>query len=103
MEADYSITFTPAENADIGSFSEGSITWFNADTSTSPIVVRPVILTPREITEVGETGTAEFDVAFGASGDFGTVSGMSAAETYEGRVLDDPTNNLGAALHQRTA
>ena len=100
-EADYSITFTPAENAAIGSFSEGSITWFNADTSArSPIVVRPVILdAPGEITEVGETGTAEFDVAFGASGDFGTVfSGMSAAETYEGRVLDDPTNNLGAAL-----
>lgn len=100
-EAEYSITLTPAENAAVGTFSEGSITWVNADSSArSPIVVRPVILdAPGEITGAGETGKAEFDVAFGASGAFDTVfSGMSAAETYKGTVLDDPTNNLGAAL-----
>ncbi|MEP0202360.1 MAG: S8 family peptidase [Halioglobus sp.] len=96
---DLTITNTAAE---LNTWLEGDIVWSDEDGQSvrSPIVVRAVeFAAPAELSETGAEGAGSIDVTFGYEGAYdAVVSGLVAASTQEGTVVDDPSNDINTAL-----
>jgi subtilisin family serine protease len=99
--ATYSVTFTTQPGADLGQWSFGSLTWSHGPHNVrSPIAVRPVELAaPREVSGAGASGSLDYEITFGYSGDFSAQAhGLIAATTEADNVVDDPANDIDTAL-----
>ncbi|MEP4484147.1 MAG: S8 family peptidase [Halioglobus sp.] len=98
--ADYTLTITN-NTAELETWVEGDIVWSDGDSFVrSPIVVRAVELAvPAELSEAGAEGSGSMELVFGYAGEYAaTVSGLVAASTQEGNVVDDPSNDINTAL-----
>lgn len=99
----YEVTLETA-GAVLDAYAEGGITWTDGDHIVrSPVVVRPVKFAfPEEVsfTEASGSGSGSFDVRFGYTGDYSAYisSGLVAATTVDGNVVDDPADSIGTAL-----
>ncbi len=99
--ASYQVTFTTNESAAIGSYTFGSLTWSHGPHNVmSQLVVRPVQLAaPNQVSGSGTDGSVTYDIVFGYSGDFTAAAhGLVPATTQDDNVVDDPTNDINAAL-----
>lgn len=99
--ATYEVTFTTQSGAALGEWSFGSLTWSHGPHSVrSPIAVKPVaIAAPDEIFGTGTDGSLSYDVTFGYTGDFAAEPrGLIPAATQTDTVVDDPENDINAAL-----
>lgn len=99
--ATYSVTFTTQSGAAIDQWTFGSLTWNHGPHSVrSPIAVKPVgIAAPDEVFGTGTDGSFSYDVTFGYTGDFAAEPhGLIPAATISDTVVDDPENNINAAL-----
>lgn len=99
--ADYEVTFTTQSDATLDEWAFGSLTWSDGDHSVrSPVAVKPVALAaPDEVTGTGTEGSLSFDVTFGYAGDYSAEPhGLIAADTQPDTVVDDPENDINAAL-----
>jgi hypothetical protein len=98
--ASYTVTFSNI-GAELGDYVTGGINWSDgANTVRSPVVLRPVELAaPAEVEGTGLSGSAEFNISFGYTGDYSAVmNGLVAATTEAGNVVDDPANDINTAL-----
>lgn len=99
----YDVTITNNGGATLGDWSFGSLTW-NDQTRLydvrSPIAVRAFeFAAPSEAAGSGTSGSTNFDVAFGYDGSYTAAPhGLVAATESAENVVDDPTNNINAAL-----
>jgi subtilisin family serine protease len=99
--ASYEVTFTTQSGADLDEWAFGSLTWSHGPHSVrSPIAVKPVALAaPDEVMGTGTEGSLEFDVTFGYTGDYSAQPhGLIPADTITDTVVDDPENDINAAL-----
>jgi hypothetical protein len=99
--ATYTVTFTTTTTAAFEEWTFGSLTWSDATHSVrSPIAVRPVALAaPDEVTGTGTSGSLDYDIQFGYTGDFNTaVHGLVPATVTHDTVVDDPANDIDTAL-----
>jgi Subtilase family/Fibronectin type-III domain/Peptidase inhibitor I9/PA domain/Bacterial pre-peptidase C-terminal domain len=97
----YTVTFTSADDAVFDVWTFGSLTWTGGGhTVRSPIAVRPVALSfPDEVSGEGTSGSLEYQVQFGYTGDFNTaVHGLFPAEVTHDTVVDDPASDIAVAL-----
>ncbi|MBI3170296.1 MAG: S8 family peptidase, partial [Chloroflexi bacterium] len=95
----FTVTFT-VTSAALNTYATGFVYW-NGDQGhivRSPVAVKPVALAAPA--EVFGTGAAlNFNVVFGYTGDFyTTVNGLVPANTENGFVVDDPSNDINTAL-----
>lgn len=96
--ANFQVTFTTEQEAGLGEWAFGSLTWNSLgghSDARSPIAVRPVpIAAPSALGGTGTDGSASFDVQFGYSGDYQvTVNGLAEGVTFPGAV-EDGSNDL---------
>jgi subtilisin family serine protease len=99
--ATYEVTFTTLESASLDTWTFGSLAWSDGTRAvTSQLGIRPVKLAaPFEVSGSGADGSVAYDVAFGYTGSF-IVAGHGLEEAVEtpGNVVDDPENDINAAL-----
>ncbi len=84
-----------------GEWRFGSLTWHSAGYRVdTPLAVRALeFAAPDEITGAGASGEAKFEVQFGDAGDYLAAShGLVAADRDDDAVVDDPDNDVNAAL-----
>jgi hypothetical protein len=96
--ATYEVTITN-QTGPIGEWSFGSLTWSDktgAYDVYSPIAVRGALFdAPAEVAEVGESGSASFDVTFGYTGSYSAAPhGLEPAIVTADTVLQDPDQNF---------
>ncbi|MFN2271847.1 MAG: S8 family serine peptidase, partial [Anaerolineae bacterium] len=99
--ASYYVTFTGNASVDANAWTFGSLTWSDGSHYvTSPIAIYPVaIAAPAEVHGSGTEGSLNFDVTFGYAGDYTAAPhGLEAADMQAGNVLDDPADDIDAAL-----
>ncbi|HEX6305452.1 MAG TPA: S8 family serine peptidase [Anaerolineales bacterium] len=99
--ATYEVTFTTLPEAEINDWSFGSLTWSHGPHEVrSPIAIKPVaIAAPDEVFGAGIAGSLSYEVTFGYTGDFAAEPhGLIPAETQPNTVMDDPSNDIDAAL-----
>ena len=99
-QASYQVTFA-TNGAPVDAYVHGGITWSDGTHNVrSPVAVKPVKLAvPGEVTETGTSGSTDFDVVFGYTGDYSAnFNGLVAADTQAGTVVDDPANDINTAL-----
>lgn len=92
----FKVTFTRT-GAELNAYTGGHLTWTSDDYNVRiPLVVRPVPLAaPSEVKGMGATGTVSFPVKFGYTGSYAaSPRGLVAAETVDGTVADDPTDEF---------
>ncbi len=104
----FQVTFTRT-TAPLNEYVGGQLSWRRGGYNVRiPMVVRPFVLgVPSELFGTGEP--ISYDVTFGYDGDFvAAARGLVPATTFEGNVLDDPSdgpcnlNTPNAALHPVT-
>ena len=98
---DYTVTFTANSSVTIGEYVFGSLTWTHGQHAVrSPLTVRPVLIgVSGSESYTGTSGTASMPVDFGYTGPYTVdVEGLVPADTQEGSVDDDPTNDFDSAL-----
>jgi len=98
--ATYTVTFTNVD-APTDEWAFGSLTWSDGTHDVrSPIAVRPVPLAaPSELSLTGASGSLDYSVTFGYTGDFSAdPHGLIAPATQAGTVVDDPANDINVAL-----
>jgi hypothetical protein len=98
--ATYDVTFTNV-SAPVEQWAFGSLTWSHGPHSVrSPIAVYPLaIAAPAELMGTGTEGSLSFDVTFGYTGDYTAgAHGLAPADMQAGNVVDDPANDINAAL-----
>jgi subtilisin family serine protease len=96
----YAVTFTNV-SAPIGTYVTGGITWVDGSQRVrSAVALNPVqIAAPAEVSGNGTDGSIAFDVTFGYTGAYSAgTHGLVAAATQTGNVVDDPANDINAAL-----
>jgi len=89
----FTVTFTSNAAAVLNAYTGGYLTWSDGSHNVRiPMVVKPVALAaPTAVSSTG--GAISYDVTFGYTGPFtATARGLVAATTFEGNVLDDPTD-----------
>ena len=99
--ATYEVTFTTLPSATLDAWTFGSLAWSDGTrTVTSQVGVRPVKLAaPYEVSGSGVDGSISYDVAFGYTGSFVAAGhGLEEALETPGTVVDDPENDINAAL-----
>lgn len=100
--ASYEVTFTSTEAAALDAYAFGNLTWSDGagHDVRSALVVRPLQLAaPSEVGGAGATGSINFDVAFGYTGDYAAgAHGLEPAGLTDGIVEDDPANDINTAL-----
>ena len=99
--ASYFVTFTATSSAVLNQYTFGSLTWSHGPHNvTSPIALYPVaIAVPAEVHGSGTSGSLSFDVTFGYTGDYTAAPhGLVAADMHTGNVIDDPADDIDAAL-----
>ena len=94
----YTLSLT-RNDAVLSAYTVGSLTLTGdkGHVVTSRLVIRPVALAaPLAVSAAASaSGTATYPITFGYNGTFGTsVRGLVAAQTFPGRVVDDPTSNF---------
>ena len=101
QSASFTVTFTRTD-ATLGEWATGSLTWAQQGSGShrvrSPIAVKPVaVATPPEVTGAGASGSEEFTVTPGYSGQLdSTVNGLVGVEPIVDEVstgaydIDDP-------------
>jgi subtilisin family serine protease len=96
--ATYEVTFTATDDAVIGDWAFGSLTWRaqNGATARSPIAVNAATIgTPDQVDGTGTDGSASFDVSFGYTGDYSAAGhGLEAATITSDTVVQDPDQNF---------
>ncbi|MEL6301581.1 MAG: S8 family serine peptidase [Pseudomonadota bacterium] len=100
--ATYEVTVT-SDGAAPNEWSFGALTWQSptAKDVRSPIAVNTVaFITEDEIDASGSSGTAQFDLGFGYTGEYtAQVHGLNAAGVFvTPPIVDDPDNNFGFSL-----
>lgn len=98
----FEVTFTTLAGATLDEWTFGSLTWSHGPHSVrSPIAIKPVALAaPDEVSGAGASGTLNFDVTFGYSGDYTAAAhGLVPADQQAGNVVDDPANDIDTALN----
>lgn len=88
----FNITMT-VTSAALNTWHFGSLTWSdNEHIARSPIAVRPEpFFAPLDIIASGASGTLQFNVQFGYTGDYSaTIEGLAAPVLFQGTVTDDP-------------
>jgi hypothetical protein len=101
--ATYDVTIINNGQAVSDTWAFGALTWREAMgryTVRSPMAVRAVYIeVPKELSDTDTTGTQSFDVTFGYAGDYHqAVHGLVAAAEDPAVVLDDPGNDIVAAI-----
>jgi hypothetical protein len=100
--ASYEVTFTSTENAVLGEYAFGNLTWNDGagHSVRSALVVRPLQLATADlVSATGATGSTSFDVSFGYTGDYAAgAHGLEPAGLTVGNVVDDPANDINTAL-----
>jgi hypothetical protein len=97
----FDVTFA-TDSAAPGVYATGFVYW-NGDAGhmvRSPVAVKPIRFSaPDEISSSGTDGSASFDVTFGYQGDYTAAAhGLEAPTMQDGNVMDDPNNDINAAL-----
>lgn len=90
--ASYSVTFTSNDDAALGAWSTGSITWTKGSNAVqSAVAVRPVgVSAPEEVSGSGSDGSIDVTVTSGFTGTMGTqVYGLVAGDATDGSVAID--------------
>jgi hypothetical protein len=98
--ATYEVSFTNI-NAPVEQWAFGSLTWSHGPHDVrSPIAIYPLaVAAPAEVVGTGTEGSLSFDVTFGYSGDYTAgVHGLVPADMQPDMVMDDPANDIDAAL-----
>jgi hypothetical protein len=99
--ASYEVTFTTNPAATLDAWAFGSLTWSHGPHAVrSAIAVKPVALAaPDEVMGTGTDGTLDFDITFGYAGAYTAgTHGLAPADMQAGNVIDDPANDIDAAL-----
>ena len=97
----YTLSLTRG-TATLNAYTAGFLTWTGdkGHVVKSRLAIRPVALAaPLAISgPAGASGSTTYPVTFGYTGSFGTsVRGLTAAQTFPGTVVDDPTSNFNTA------
>jgi subtilisin family serine protease len=90
--ASFTVTFTTEDDATLGEWSTGSITWTKGSTGVrSPVAVKPVgVSAPGEVSGSGGSGSVDVPVTAGFAGTLGTkVYGLVQGEATDGSVAID--------------
>ncbi len=99
--ASYQVRFTSTTAAVFDEYSFGALTWSDGagHSVRSPVVIRPVsIAAPASAAGTGATGSLQYAVKFGYSGNFNVApQGLVAATTETRTIVDDPTNEFNAS------
>lgn len=97
----YELTFT-VTTAPANTYATGFVWWTGSagHVVRSPVAVRPILISaPDELSGVGDSGTASFDVVFGYDGAYSPAAhGLEPATTTPGTVGDDPDDDVNVAL-----
>lgn len=100
-QGSYKVTLNN-RGAPLMSFASGAIIWTDGSGNSvrSPVVAHPVeIKVPAAVSGQGVDGEVSFDVSFGYDGDYSIRPlGLQAATEIVGNVVDDPANEINAAL-----
>ena len=91
--ATYQVTITATDDAVIGDWAFGSLTWkAGRYEARSPIAVRAQLFSaPSVVTGSGEDAGASFDVTFGYTGDYTAAAhGLESAVVINDNVVQDP-------------
>lgn len=99
--ASFTVTFESSDEALLGEYAFGTLTWNDGQHSVrSALVVRPQQLAaPDLVGGSGATGSTDFDVSFGYTGDYvAAYHGLEPAGLTPGNVVDDPANDINTAL-----
>ncbi|WP_444943247.1 S8 family serine peptidase [Microbulbifer sp. ZKSA006] len=92
QSAEFEVTFTTTESAELDTWVFGDLTWQSVGTQVSvrsPIAVRPVPLAaPLDLSAAGTDGSLDLNVGFGYNGDFqvsiaGLAEGLATNATIE--------------------
>ena len=100
QKASYAVSFT-RNGAPLDEYVFGSLMWSDGTHNVdSELVVRPVAISaPGEQSNARRQGSDSFAIGFGYDGKYkAKAHGLVAAETQEGNVVDDPTNDINTAL-----
>ena len=100
QSGNFAITFTRT-TAHFDSWSFGSLTWEGSTYKVrSPIALKAQkIAAPTSVEGQGTEGSVDLPVAFGYTGAYATdAHGLIAATRTAGSVVDDPTNDIVAAI-----
>jgi hypothetical protein len=98
--ASFEVTFERTD-APLGVYAFGSFTWSHGPHNvTSQVAVRPVQASfPGAMSGEGVDGGLSFDIDFGYTGDYTAAAhGLVPAVMEDGNVIDDPANDINAAL-----
>lgn len=101
MKQSFDVAFTVTDAAVLNEFSFGSLTWSDGTHIVRiPIAVKPMALAyPGEVYGSGVEGMLDFNVTFGYSGVYSAEPlGLAPATMEPENVLDDPANDINAAL-----
>ena len=95
--ASYTVTITATDDAVIGDWAFGSLTWRSGRYEAySPIAVRAQLFSaPAGVSGSGEDSGASFDVTFGYNGDYTAAAhGLESAVVINDNVVQDPDQNF---------
>ena len=96
----YTLSLTRT-TATLNAYTAGFLTWTGdkGHVVKSRMAIQPVALSaPLAISGTGASGSVTYPITFGYTGTFGTsVRGLTAAQTFPGNVVDDPTSNFNTA------
>ncbi len=98
-EATYEVTFRQVD-APVNTYTFGSLTWASGETEVrSPLAIQPVALAaPDEISGVGTSGSASYDIVAGIGGDLvHDIDGLVASDVEPVEVVRDPSTTADAA------
>jgi len=96
----YTVTFTANEDAQVGRWRFGSLTWkAGPHVAFSPIAVNASLFSaPDSVSGTGEDGSASFDVQFGYTGDYTAAAhGLETATVINDNVPQDPDQTFDPA------
>ena len=99
QKASYEVSFT-RNGAPLDEYVFGSLMWSDGTHHVDSELVRPfAISAPGEQSNARRQGSDSFAIGFGYDGKYtAKAHGLVAAETQEGNVVDDPTNDINTAL-----
>lgn len=100
-KASYSVTFTQ-EDAPVGEYAFGSLTWEGPTAVTSAIAVKPdLVSAPDELSGTGASGSKDFSVIAGFSGELDVdVDGLVPADVVEVLATTGDTPKDGMATFE---
>jgi len=90
------------DGAALESYAKGSVSWTGdlGHVVRIPVAARPVKLAaPAELSSDATDGSLSFDITFGYDGAYSAAThGLEPATVQPGNVMDDPENDINAAL-----